>query len=240
MGRLEAKTDHHRANPKSEDVSPRARYLLLGDWGRVVRDPIDLLRASFVVGAVLLFVLGNDQWLRMVATAGLVVFARFADVPRPFDLGLCLGLGLQAWGKAFDLYEGVPWYDVAVHFGLPLLVSPLAYITLARLHVVPDLKEEVEAHHYVGVFLVTFCVMVAFGGALWEVYEYVADMLLDTNMYKGPADSIGDMVATACGAALGGVLLVLWAQRGWGTTRRAPAPHAVPAGHEPSPGSKTI
>jgi len=206
------------------DVSDCARYLLLGDWGRVVRDPIDLLRVTFVVGAVVLLVLGNSQALRMVATAVLVVFARFVDLPRPFDLGLVVGMGLQAWGKAFGLYQGIEWYDVVVHFGLPLLVSPLGYIALARLQVVPDLQEQAQRHHYVGVFLVTFCVMVAFGGALWEVFEYVADLLFGTDLYKGPADSVGDMAATAAGSAGGGLLLVAWAERGWGTSRRLPLP----------------
>lgn len=104
-----------------------------------------------------------------------------------------------------------------------MLASPLAYITLARLEVVPDLKDEAERHHYLGVFLITFCVMVAIGGALWEIYEYVADLLLGVNMYKGPADSVGDMAATSCGSALGGLVLVLWTERGWGTSRRLPA-----------------
>ncbi len=69
--------------------------------------------------------------------------------------------------------------------------------------------------------LITFCVVLAFGGALWEVYEYISDTVLGTDLTKGYADAVGDMTATAGGSAAGGLWLVAWAHRQWGTIRSA-------------------
>ena len=39
-------------------ISSETRHLLLGDWNRVVRDPLDLLRAMFAVAAIVYAMLG--------------------------------------------------------------------------------------------------------------------------------------------------------------------------------------
>ena len=35
-------------------------------------------------------------------------------------------------------------------------------------------------------------------------------------------DTVGDLVADAAGSLTGGALMVLWAEKGWGTVRRIP------------------
>lgn len=201
-------------------MQARVQRLVFGDWGRLVRDPIDLLRLSYVAGAVGFALAGNPEAVRVAAGAALVFLARSVDLPRTIDLMLCLGVGLEVWGQAFNLYDDLVWYDEVVHFTLPFLVAPLAYIVLNRLRLVPDLRREARRHHYLGIWLITFSVVAAFGGTLWEVYEYVSDELFGSNLSFGYADTIGDMACTAGGSALGGLFLVAWAERRWGTTRR--------------------
>ncbi|UJA19327.1 hypothetical protein HJD18_03315 [Thermoleophilia bacterium SCSIO 60948] len=201
-------------------MSQRVRRVCLGDWSRLVRDPIDVLRLSYVVGAVVFLAIGNLEAIRVAMGAVIVYVARAANLPRPIDIAVCLGVGLEIWGQTLNLYDNIAYYDKFVHFALPLLISPLAYITLSRLKVVPDLKAEAARHHYLGIWLITFSVVAAFGGTLWEVFEYVSDAYIGSNLTFGYVDSISDMACTAAGSALGGLWLVLWAERRWGTERR--------------------
>ncbi len=82
------------------------RRLLLGDWSVLVRDPIDLLRLNFFLGAVVLGMGGDiTQALRFVLALALVLLARALRLPRPFDLGLVLGLALSVWGGPLGLFH---------------------------------------------------------------------------------------------------------------------------------------
>lgn len=208
-------------------MSPRVRHLLLGDWGPVVRDGIDVLRLTFLVAAIALVGAGNvDGGVRMLVTFGGLVVARQLELPRPFDLGLVLGMSLQGWGNAVGLFASVSWWDSLVHLVLPFWVAPLLYILLVRLDVVPDLCEDTHARHHQGIVIVTFALGLAFG-AIYEIYEWFATRLLGAHLYVGYTDTIKDLTEDGIGSALGGVLLLVWATRGWGTTRRVPGAEAM-------------
>jgi hypothetical protein len=47
-----------------------ARTVVMGDWGRVVRDPIDLLRATFFLGAAAFLVLGEIKGVGNLLVGG--------------------------------------------------------------------------------------------------------------------------------------------------------------------------
>lgn len=203
---------------------PRAlrHRLLLGDWGRWMRDPIDVVRATYAIGfAVAVFAGSLASAARLGVTAVFVYLARWISLPRPFDLGFVIAMGLQGWGNVFGLFTTYSWYDTVVHFVLSFWAAPLFYIGLARLGVVPDLDEERERHPLLGILIVTLALGVAFG-ALYEIYEYVVDQF-GANLAIGEADTVADLAMDASGSALGGLLLVAWATLGWGTTRRLPA-----------------
>lgn len=202
--------------------SQRARTLLLGDWSRLIRDPADLLRLTFVVGAVLALPFGDvGQSLRLVLTVALVSVPRLLDMPRPFDLAFTLGMSLQAWGNVFGLFDQLGWYDKLVHVVLPMMTAPTLYVALVRLGVLPDTTERHERHRYVGLALVTTVLGLGLG-ALYEMYEFAVDHLADTNHIEGVTDTITDLIADAVGSALGGAGLVLWAAYGWSSSRRVP------------------
>jgi hypothetical protein len=200
-----------------------ARRLLLGDWHPLVRDPIDVLRLVNVAGAVAFAVAGNfEAALRLAVTAAVMILARIIDVPRPFDLGFVVGMALQGWGNAAGLFDRYGWYDSVVHFVLSAMVAPLFYIGLARLRVVPDLDEDFDEHHHAGIFLISLALGGAFG-AFYEIYEYVAVRGFGADLQIGYADTILDLTLDLLGSALGGLGLMFWAVRGWGTSRRVPA-----------------
>jgi hypothetical protein len=201
-------------------ASMEARAVFLGDWGRVVRDPIDLLRVTFFAGAAVFAVLGELGGVANLLVAGVALLvARAADLPRLYDLAFTVAMFLTGWGEALGLYDAWKPYDNVVHFIVPMLTSQVAYIALARLEVLPDMREEFSPRHYTGLWLVTFALGVAIGG-LWEILEWGSDGLFGSNLSMSNDDTVGDLIADSLGAAAGGLLLIAWTKYGWGSVRR--------------------
>ena len=198
------------------------RTFFMGDWGRWIRDPIDVLRASLVLAAAGFAAAGDWTGTALLGGAGALVWAvRPVQLPRVYDACLVVAVALQAWGEALGLYDSLPWFDNVVHFTLPFFLAPTLYIALARADVVPDPKDETHGRHYTGIFVVAFALGVAVGG-LWEIWEWVSDHSLGSSLQLSNDDTVGDLVADTAGSACGALLLVGWARYGWGSVRRIP------------------
>jgi hypothetical protein len=198
------------------------RTLLYGEWHPVVRDPLDLARIAFVVGFVVLLLLGESGAISVGVAAAVIVGVRFLRLPRLFDLAFIVAMALTGWGEALRLYDRFAYYDELVHFLVPLLGAPVVYIALARLDTLPNPSDaRGSRRHLFGIFVVTLALGLAIGAA-WEVLEWTSDEVLGSELTGGEEDTIGDLVADTVGAICGGVLLVLWTTSGWGTIRRLP------------------
>ncbi|MDP9400035.1 MAG: DUF2238 domain-containing protein [Actinomycetota bacterium] len=199
------------------------RRFLLGDWGRVIRDPIDLLRLTFLVGAVVFAFSGDVKGVANLAVAAVaVVVARLVNLPRAYDLAFVLALVFTGWGEALGLYDRYGWYDRVVHFWVPALSAPVAYLALARVEVLPDPRAPSHGvRRYAAIAVVTFALGLAVG-ALWEIVEWSSDLLLGSNLSEDNEDTVGDLIADALGSLLGAALLVVWTRFGWGSVRRIP------------------
>ena len=200
-----------------------ARRLLLGDWSRVVRDPLDLWRAALVLAAVVLLVRrGIDGGtVTFVVVAAIAVAVRPLLLPRLYDLLLLVALTLQGTGEASGAYDYFDWFDRVVHFVVPLLASGVLYVALARLDVLPDPRDDTGWRHHLGIGLVTFALGAAFG-AVWELYEWASDAVFGSELQEGNDDTVGDLLMDCLGALSAALLLVLWTVRGWGSVRRVP------------------
>lgn len=195
--------------------------LLFGDWGRVIRDPLDVMRLAFLAGTIAYAVMGRTTAAGLGAATLVLLIARLVDIPRSFDLALVLAMFLIAWGTALDLYGHIFWYDNLVHAVAPIFYSPVIYILLIRASVLPNLGERREAHHHAGVFVVTLAIGMAVTAG-YEVVEWLSDTLVGTHLQHGADDTGGDLLSGTIGAAIGGLLMVLWGVRGWTTVRRVP------------------
>jgi hypothetical protein len=199
-----------------------ARSLVMGDWNRVVRDPIDVLRAAFFAGAAAFAVLGELGGVANPLVGGIALLvARAIDLPRLYDLGFTVAIILTGWGEALGLYDLWKPYDNVVHFIVPMLCAQVAYIALARIEVLPDMREDFTAHRYAGIFTVTLALGVAIGG-IWEILEWSSDSLFDSSLQLSNDDTVGDLISDTLGAVAGGLLLVAWTRYGWGSVRRVP------------------
>ena len=70
-----------------------ARTLVLRDWGRVVRDPIDVLRAAFFAGALVFAIRGELGGVaNLLVAGGALLVARAVNLPRLYDLGVTIAM----------------------------------------------------------------------------------------------------------------------------------------------------
>jgi uncharacterized membrane protein YjdF len=199
-----------------------ARTVLMGDWSRVVRDPIDLLRAVFFLGAVAFLVLGEIKGVGTLLVGGIALLvARSVDLPRMYDLGFTIAMFFTGWGEALGLYDLWRPYDNVVHFVVPMLCCQVAYIALARIEVLPDMREDFVPRRDAAILTVTFALGMAIGG-VWEILEWTSDQIFGSNLSMGNDDTVGDLVSDTLGSAAGGGLLVAWTKYGWGSVRRVP------------------
>ncbi|HEX2087186.1 MAG TPA: hypothetical protein VHF89_16005 [Solirubrobacteraceae bacterium] len=200
----------------------RYERLLLGDWHPVVRDPIDVLRLTFLIGAAGFLLSGDVKGTaNLLLGATVVLVARAIDLPRPYDLGLVLAMTLTGWGEALGLFERIVFYDNVVHFLVPGLVAPVLYMLCVRLHVLPDLDDPAARRGELGLFLTTFALGMAVGG-VYEVVEWAADGTVGSNLSTGNGDTNSDLLSDMLGSIGGAYLLVVWSRAGWTTVRRAP------------------
>jgi hypothetical protein len=205
---------------------------LVGDWSRVVRDPLDLLRLAPMIGVLATLISGDHTHTGELVGASLIVLApRVLNVQRPFDLAFQIGMNLAIWGNVFGLFDAIYGYDKVVHFLLPAGSSMLLYITLCHLRVVPDLSEDAGLHDRAAMVLVTLAFGLTVGG-VFEMWEWFSNTVFGTHMYVSYGDSIGDLIDDTLGALMGGAFLLWWTGRGWGTWR---IPGAALRGKEPMP-----
>jgi hypothetical protein len=203
-------------------MSTDTRKLVMGDWSPIVRDPLDLMRIAFGAGALAFAAAGDVAGAFNLGLAfAVLVAARLANLPRVYDLATIVALTFTQGGEAAGLYDAIEWYDRVVHVVVPLLASQIIYLCMARIEVMPDPTQETLPRHEAGMFIAVFALGLAVG-ALWEIFEWSSDGLFGSQLSEGNTDTVGDLIADACGSLAGGALMVLWSKRGWGSVRRIP------------------
>jgi hypothetical protein len=197
--------------------------VFLGDWHPALRDPLDLFRLSFLVGAVVFALQGDwDAFVRLLIPGLLVLLIRALDVPRPVDWLFCVAMFFQGWGNALHLFSHYWWYDNTVHITLPASLAPILYIGFSRLDVVPDPAERVHApSEVIGMALIAACLGVTAASG-YEIYEWVVDHWFGQHLFIGETDTVTDLADGFLGAAIGGLLLGAWALARYTTRRMSP------------------
>lgn len=153
----------------------------------------------------------------MIATGaimlpGLFTRNRIRTVPLELELifSIMVFIALVV-GETLDFYQSIPYYDKFVHFMLPLFIGLTAFLLAYTFHETGGLKMR-------RVPLLIIVVLVTMGiGAVWEVIEYLYDMLIyphyhifeklqgsttETPLVDTMNDLIFDMVGGLFGALL--------------------------------------
>ena len=197
--------------------------VFLRDWHPILRDPLDVFRLSFPIGAVFYALTGDWDAAVRLAAPGLAVFlVRAIDVPRPVDWTFCTAMFFQGWGNALHLFSRYWWYDNLVHIALPMSLAPILYIGFSRLDVVPEPAERASSNSQLaGMALITACLGVT-AASFYEIYEWVVDNWFGQQLHIGETDTVTDLADGFLGAGIGGLFLAVWAIARY-TSRRLPA-----------------
>ena len=192
---------------------PRATGLtwqkvVLGDWTRLVRDPLDVLRIVFIAGAVVWGLTGHSVTI-VIAASLVLVLARVVSLPRFYDFSVIVVMTLIAWGEVIGLYDSWSSYDNVVHFTVPLLVTGLIYVLLVRLGVMPELSELRQVHQKFGFFITAVALGMAIGAG-WEIVEWTLDETTGSNLVGSTTDTATDLIWDTMGATGSALILVLW------------------------------
>ncbi len=192
--------------------------LFLGDWSRIVRDPLDVYRILFVGGAVVWGLSGRPVAI-LVAASAVLLLARLIDLPRFYDFSLIVVMVLVAWGEVLGLYDSWKGYDNVVHFTVPFLLTGMVYVLLVRLGVLPELSDLKQVHQKFGFFLTAVMLGMAIGAG-WEIVEWSLDEWAGSNLVGTATDTATDLIWDTMGATLSAIVLTLWSLGGHSLRRR--------------------
>ena len=195
--------------------------LILGDWSRVVRDPLDVCRLLFLITTIVWAFTGHAV-TPLIGACVVLGLARAANLPRFYDAGLIVAMVLLGWGEVLGVYDSWRYYDNVVHTTVPLLLTGLLYVLLMRLNVLPELQDLTQLHQRFGFFLTALFLGMAIGAG-WEIVEWTLDSLTGSSLVISTTDTATDLIWDTLGAAGSALILVLWSLGNHSMKRRSGA-----------------
>lgn len=130
-----------------------------------------------------------------------VVVPRILGLRPGFDAALCLLALVAGWSSSLEWYTTVPGWDKLVHFLLVGALAVLVVVIASDLAILPD------ATRMPIVVAVAVCGTIGLAiGAVWEMFEWVGHNSLDSTIFVGYDDTIGDLLADGAGAVVVGIV----------------------------------
>jgi len=183
---------------------------------------IELIIASILqIGIALITISALYEGLWRVAFSGSIILLltfspaiieRRLRVPLPVEFTLLTCLFLFAsfvLGEVSNFYERIWWWDLVLHGTSALLMGFIGFLTVYVFHMTHRIS--VKPLH-VAAFTFGFAVTL---GTLWEIFEFLTDWYLGTNMQKsGLVDTMTDMIINAFGALLAAMVGFFYVRNG--------------------------
>lgn len=197
-------------------------------FSRKNRTPLGIFRFAFAT--LLLFELLNFlsvfkvkvqfTWLGLIITAGVVwlfleIISRHYEAkkntPLPWQLWLIalMAVCADASGDMLRFYARFPWWDQIVHFTVSG-VQCFSLFVIANAFWIDEFKFSLLMKK--GRFSLSLIIAVSSSlafGALYEIEEYVEDLIFDTNRLGPGTDTANDLLMNFLGVALVSVLILL-------------------------------
>jgi len=134
-----------------------------------------------------------------LALAPIVMASRLdVTLPMPFVVATTVFVIASIFmGEAFDFYERVWWWDIALH-GL----SAIGFGLIGFVFVLTMFEGDRFAAPPWALCLLAFGLAITVG-VFWEIFEFLMDLWFGFNMQKsGLSDTMGDMIVDVIGAGL--------------------------------------
>jgi len=187
-----------------KDISP----VLLTVWGSLTA----LVLVSLLFGRwSLAFV--SLATLALSCAPSLLANRLSITLPMPLVLGIIAFIfGSIFLGEAFDFYERVWWWDLALH-----ALSAIGFGLIGFLFTLMLFEGDRFAAPHWALTFIAFCIAITVG-AMWEIFEFGMDQIFGFSMQKnGLVDTMEDLMIDAVGGALGalsGFLYLKGSRRG--------------------------
>jgi len=146
------------------------------------------------------------------------LLARSSRANMPVELELLAlwgAVGDMTLGRLAGLYGGTVWFDKLLHFGNSVLIGLVAFLIVYALRFTGRLRTSA----FVEVFVI---LLLSLGiGGLWEIAEYVADLVFREGAQGSPGmtpldDTMWDLILDGGGGLLGALLgapYLRWSRR---------------------------
>ncbi|WP_298435119.1 hypothetical protein [uncultured Jannaschia sp.] len=143
----------------------------------------------------------------LLSIAPVLLARRFRIIlPLPFVLALAGFLAASLLlGEAFDMYERVWWWDIALHGAAAVGLGMAGFLFVLMLFEGDRFAAPVWA-----LTAIAACIAVTLG-VLWELFEFGMDRTFGLSMQKsGLRDTMGDLVADLVGSLIGALTGALY------------------------------
>ena len=137
-----------------------------------------------------------------LATAPAILASRLnITLPVPFLAATTLFIFASVFlGEAFDFYERVWWWDLALH-----AASAIGFGLIGFLFIFMLFEGDRFAAPPSALAFIAFCFAMT-AGAMWEIFEYLMDISFGLQMQKtGLDDTMSDLMIDGIGALVGAV-----------------------------------
>ena len=135
-----------------------------------------------------------------LATAPAILASRLnITLPVPFLAATTLFIFASVFlGEAFDFYERVWWWDIALHGA-----SAVGFGLIGFLFIFMLFEGDRFAAPPSALAFIAFCLAMT-AGAIWEIFEYAMDLTFGLQMQKtGLDDTMSDLMIDGVGAFIG-------------------------------------
>jgi hypothetical protein len=185
-------------------------------WARLFRLLIVGTAAAHVARGECLYALLCIAVIALLVAPPLLARSSRANMPVELELLALWGaVGDMTLGRLAGLYGGTVWFDKLLHFGNSVLIGLVAFLVVYALRFTGRLRTSpgVDA-------LVILLLSLGIGG-LWEIAEYVTDLIFREGAQGSPGmtpldDTMWDLILDGGGGLLGALLgspYMRWSRR---------------------------
>lgn len=165
----------------------------------------DLLRLAGVVSVIVAAIWWGPVQAGVLALSVIgLVLSRFLGVRPALDTAFSLSLLVAAWSSVLDLYGAIVGWDLLVHFIANGLLAAMLYVLCARWGIVPD--PGTDRVPLAGLVVVTGS-LGATAGVVWEIAEWWGHTYIESDIFVGYDDTIGDLAIGLLGAIAAGLVM---------------------------------
>ncbi len=177
------------------------------------------IRINLLIALVVAVVTG--QWLNLFLIV--IIFALTflpallernykVSLPIEFEFAIIVFVYLSLYlGDYHSFYSRFWWWDIFLHAGSGLILGFIGFLIVYILNTEQKIRLHM-APKFAALFSFTFSIAL---GAMWEMIEFVLDVILGSNMQKsGLQDTMLDLMLDTAGALVVSIFGYLYLKRG--------------------------